>query len=267
MSCSARYLNPMPSDLELGAFYPTDYYSHQSVAEPDSSWKSRLKKRILPLGTKEPDLPVPGRMLDIGCVSGWMLDHYRQLGWEVEGVEYSPSACAAGRKRALTIHCGSLRDAQLPSSSFDFIRTNHSFEHLSDPHETLDEIARLLKPNGTLFVGVPDTMGLTARLFGREWFYVGAPIHTINYSRDNLSALLERHGFKIEAVRGNSNHGGTVGSLQSWVGNRLRRPVDLNKGPVTWPAFILIGYWTSRLLDLVHLGDCVEITASYSATA
>jgi hypothetical protein len=29
----------------------------------------------------------------------------------------------------------------------------------------------------------------------------------------------------------------------------------------------LIGYWTSRLLDLVHLGDCVEITASYSATA
>ncbi len=265
--CSARYLDPMPSEPELGAFYPMDYYSHQSISGANTSLKSRIRRVVLPLGTKEPKIAVPGKMLDLGCGSGWMLEHYRSLGWQVEGVEYSESACVAGRSRGLSIHCGSLTDAQFPAASFDFIRANHSFEHLSNPHETLDEIARLLKPNGTLFIGVPDTMGLTAKLFGSEWFYVGAPIHTIGYSRRNLSELLQRHGFVVRDVKGNSNHGGTVGSAQSWIGSKLHRRVDLNRGPVTWAPFILIGFWMSRLLDLVGLGDCVEITATHPAAS
>ena len=260
-SCRARYLSPMPSPEELGGFYPTDYYSHQPQPTAARSWKSRLRSRLLPIGTKEPDFPRAGRMLDLGSGSGWMLEHYRGLGWDAEGVEYSESACIAGRARGLTMHHGSLADVALPAETFDYVRSNHSFEHLTDPNETLQEIARILKPGGTVMLGVPDTKGLMPRLFRGEWFYVGAPVHTINYDRDNLRALLERNGFEVVRSVANSNHGGTVGSLQSWIGARLGRPVNLSAGPVTWAPLILVGFWFAKLLDALRLGDCVEITA------
>jgi SAM-dependent methyltransferase len=260
-SCGARYLHPMPTAEQLGGYYPADYYSHQPMPASGRALKSRLKSVLLPLGTKEPVFAEPGRMLDLGCGSGWMLEYYRDRGWEAEGVEYSESACAAGRERGLTMHHGSLEDADLPTAVFDYVRTNHSFEHLTNPNATLQEISRILKPGGTLFVGVPNTNGLTARLFGREWFYVGAPVHTINYNGTNLRALLERHDFEVRRELANSNHGGTIGSAQSWLGGRLGRSVNLSQGPVTWAPLILVGFWIARLLDVLHLGDCVELTA------
>ena len=263
-SCRAQYLNPMPSEQELGAFYPDEYYSHQPTAPPSKSVRDRVKRLLLPLGTKEPHFAAPGRFVDVGCGSGWMLDRYSDDGWDTVGVEYSESACTEGRARGRDMRCGSLLDAGFGDQEFDYVRSNHSFEHLNNPHETLDEMARILKPGGTLFIGVPDTSGLMAKVFGPEWYYTGAPVHTINYDRKNLGQLIEEHGFSVQSVRSNSTHGGTVGSLQSWLIKRRGRG-SLDGGPVTSAPFILVGFWLSRLLDLLRRGDCVEIVARKSA--
>lgn len=99
-----------------------------------------------------------------------------------------------------------------------------------------------------------------ARVFGKEWYYVGAPVHVINYDRRNIASLLERHGYEVTRSRGNSTHGGTVGSLQSWlIGRRGRGQLD--SGLVTSAPMILIGFWLSKLLDVMRVGDCVEVTA------
>ena len=260
--CRALFLDPMPSEEELGSFYPAEYYADQPAAPPRRStgWRQRLRSVVLPIGTKEPAFERAGSMLDVGCGTGWMLDRYAQMGWTAEGVEYSESACEVGRAAGRTIHSGSLIQAKFADEQFDYVRSNHSFEHLWNPHETLEEMSRILRPGGTVFIGVPDSAGLAARVFGREWYYVGAPAHVINYDRRNLARLMAEHGFRVVETRGNSNHGGTVGSLQSWFISR-RGHGSLESGPVTSPPLILIGYWTSRLLDLFRLGDCVEITA------
>lgn len=259
--CSARYLNPMPSETELGNYYPTEYYSHQSTPVTGTSLKDRVKRIVLPLGSKEPEFTHAGRFVDVGSGSGWMLDHYASRGWDAVGVEYSEAACDVGRQRGRTMCCGSLIAAGLETESFDYVRSNHSFEHLNNPHETLAEMSRILKPGGTLFIGVPDTKGLMARVFRSEWYYTGAPVHTINYNRKNLAHLVEQHGFVVQSVRGNSTHGGPIGSLQSWFIKRRGRG-SLSGGMVTMAPLILIGFWFSRLLDLCRLGDCVEIIAT-----
>lgn len=261
--CGALFLDPMLSELELGSFYPEVYYSHQPVpaARSGHGWRQRLRAALLPIAPKEPDFETAGRMLDIGCGSGWMLDHYEDLGWEAEGVEYSESACEAGRAAGRSIRAGSLLDARFPDDHFDYVRSNHSFEHMNNPHETLDEMARILKPGGTLFLGVPDSSGLTARIFQDEWYYIGAPVHVINYDRRNLGELLQRHGFEVTRTVSNSNHGGTIGSLQSWIIGK-RGLGSLDRGMVTSPPFILVGFWIAKALDRLGLGDCVEITAA-----
>jgi SAM-dependent methyltransferase len=261
-ACGALFIDPMPSEVELGSYYPELYYSHQPAVDTSSAtgWRQRLRRVVLPIRTGEPDFTQCGRMLDVGCGSGWMLDHYAALGWQAEGVEYSEAATIAGRAAGRSIHRGSLLDAAFPDEHFDYVRSNHSFEHMNNPHEILDEMHRILKPGGTMFIGVPDSSGLTARLFGHEWYYVGAPVHVINYNRANLRDLVERHGFAVSRTVNNSNHGGTIGSLQSWViGKRARGSLD--GGMVASPPFILLGFWTAKVLDLLRLGDCVEITA------
>lgn len=255
-SCDARFLDPMPDEQELGAFYPDNYYSFDEAGQrPQSAWR----RRLLPLATKEPTLAA-GRFLDVGCGAGWMLDEYRAKGWEVTGVEYSATAGANAAQRGLDVRVGSLHEAAFADASFDYVRLNHSFEHMADPSAVMDEIRRVLRPGGTLFIGVPDAKGLMARAGGRYWYYVGAPVHTITYNRTNLADLITRHGFALESVRANSNHGGTLGTLQMWLNRKNGRSIEQGRIFKQKPL-MLVGLWASKLLDVVRLGDCVEVIA------
>ena len=52
-----------------------------------------------------------------------------------------------------------------PAATFDAIIANHSLEHIDKLTEALREIGRVLKPNGALFVSVPDASTLTDKIY------------------------------------------------------------------------------------------------------
>src|SRR5262249_24206832 len=92
-ACSLVYLNPRisPSDVELIENQSSVYDSSAEVAE----------ERIVKLQAMVTNLSVftkrRGRLLDIGCNRGLLLEAARRLGWHVVGVELS--AVAAQRAR------------------------------------------------------------------------------------------------------------------------------------------------------------------------
>ena len=182
-SCSLVFLNPMSSDAELASLYPKDYYAYQNNFK-QRRWKQLIQKLVLyRLGTRDPQFSAPGRMLDLGCGSGWYLSTMRDKGWETFGVEINHAAASVGREQAgLNIFSGTIEKAQFPSQYFDYVRSNHSFEHISRPRETLYEIHRVLRTTGKLLIGVPNVDGLNAKIFGKFWWYLGAPVHPFNYS-------------------------------------------------------------------------------------
>ena len=57
--------------------------------------------------------------------------------------------------------------AQMPFAgrSFDLIVSNHSLEHFVALHDTLKEMGRVVKPDGALYVAVPDAGTLTDRIY------------------------------------------------------------------------------------------------------
>ena len=63
--------------------------------------------------------------------------------------------------------------ARLPfrSYSFDAVICNHGLEHLVELESSLREIGRVVKPNGALFVAIPDSSTLTDKLY--RWAYNG----------------------------------------------------------------------------------------------
>src|ERR1700730_13797353 len=262
VNCSLIFLNPMYSDRELAVLYPSDYYAYQDLFKANGA-KELLKKLLgFSIGTKDPFFKAPGTILDVGCGSGWFLEAMRSRGWATHGVEISESASRLGREsKGLQIFCGTLQDARFPSEYFDYVRSNHSFEHMSLPNETLEEIHRILKPEGKLLIGVPNVESLNGRIFKQYWWYLGAPVHPFTYSANTLSQMLVKHTFSVTNVTYNSDYSGILGSLQIWR-NRNNLKKSSEGSLINNSVLKLTCHWGAKVVDLFRAGDAIEITST-----
>jgi SAM-dependent methyltransferase len=259
--CSLVFLNPMHSDEELAALYPAHYYAYQDRFSR-KPWKDLLKRLLgMRIGTRDPVFQNPGAMLDLGCGSGWFMCDMRDQGWDTHGVEINRVAAELGRKTAsLNIFPGDLVQANYPPSFFDYVRSNHSFEHICRPSETLEEIHRILRPGGKVLIGVPNVAGLSARVFGEYWWYLGAPVHPFTYSVETLSGILSKHNFCIQKVTYNSDYSGILGSLQIWLNRRNGRKSTEGRA-INNLILRILCQWAAKCLDFLELGDAIEIIA------
>jgi SAM-dependent methyltransferase len=263
--CSLAFLDPMYDEAELLRFYPVDYYAFGDRFS--GSRPSRMREAIRSLLgtaehlTRDPQFEKPGRLLDVGCGSGWFLSKMRAQGWEVMGVESSQAAAKLGQSdQGLNIFPGSLLEANFHSKSFDYIRFNHSFEHMCDPNGVLAEVHRILADNGKLMLGVPNRSSLNARLFGPLWWHLALPLHPFSYSTKTLSQMLEKHSFRTERVIFNTEGASIQGSLQLFVNRRNKAPATT--GRLSRSRFLRIFCtWAAYLQNGLHLADAIEITA------
>lgn len=262
INCGLVYLNPMPDDSVLAQLYPETYYSYQDFSKLHQTALQKLSRAMLPgLGrTKDPEFSKPGTMLDLGCGSGQFLYQMKMKGWETFGVEISQAAAAVGQKNGLNIFAGTLHEASYSNDMFEYVRSNHSFEHIFNPHETLHEIHRILKPTGKLHIGVPNIESLNANVFGKYWWYLGAPVHTFNYSKHTLPQLLEQHGFKVTSIVFNSDYSGILGSLQIYF-NRNTQRLSTEGALITSKPLVFLAYHMAKIIDLIKQGDAIEVTA------
>jgi SAM-dependent methyltransferase len=74
-----------------------------------------------------------------------------------------------------------------PDRSFDAVIANHSLEHIQGLSAALREIGRVVRPDGSLFVAVPDASTFSDRLY--RWVYQEASGHINPFcSADALAA-------------------------------------------------------------------------------
>jgi len=73
--------------------------------------------------------------------------------------------------------------------SIDLVICHHSMEHITGLEETLAEVARVMKPDGRVFVSVPDGHGLCDAVY-RCVFEGGG--HVNRFRREELVSLVER---------------------------------------------------------------------------
>src|SRR3712207_1453555 len=122
-------------------------------------------------------------------------------------------------------------------------------------------MSRVLNPGGPLFTGVPTRDGLPARVFGRHWWYLGAPVHPVTFSTAGLVRLLQSVGFRATRVGTNSDYGSVAGSLQIFL-NRHSGRRSSDGALFRFKPALLAGHWIARLLDPIGLGDKLEVVAT-----
>lgn len=148
--------------------------------------------------------PALGRFLDVGCNMGMLLRLARERGWTAIGVEPSPAL-----HRIATEHVGlevhnCLLD-EMPAAeqgSFDVVALSDVFEHITDPRTFLRTAGQLMKPDGILYLKVPNASWnlLKQRLLktlGRApakgvW---DSYEHVVHYTEDTLRRMLSAEGF------------------------------------------------------------------------
>jgi SAM-dependent methyltransferase len=131
-------------------------------------------------------------LLDVGCGEGTFLLAARKTGWNVSGTEMNPGPA---REHGLEVRTDLV--AFQGTNEFDCITLWHSLEHMRNPQEVLHSIHRLLKPDGWLFMAVPDAGGWQAKSFGRDWLHLDVPRHLYHFNRRSLHLLHRRCGFQV----------------------------------------------------------------------
>ncbi len=147
----------------------------------------------------------PGKVLDIGCASGWMTAKIaRTLAkTEVTGLDVSEKMIkyAKTKHRKIIFICADAHQLPFRNKSFDLIICSETLEHVIDPLAVLLEIKRCLSPGGQVIISLDSGSGL----FNLVWFFwlktkgkvwQGAHLHSFN--RKKLRRLFKKAAFQIE---------------------------------------------------------------------
>lgn len=138
-----------------------------------------------------------GRVLDIGSSTGLMLKIFKDVGWEVQGIEPSPKASVYSIKQGIPTLKTTFEKAKLKNGYYDVVIFNHVLEHLDNPIKTLEKAQTALKKGGLMVISVPNFGSLSARIYGAEWQYVLPQEHKWHFTCRALSVLLKAHGFRV----------------------------------------------------------------------
>lgn len=140
-----------------------------------------------------------GQLLDVGCGKMPYREHIMKNSKvkEYVGLEID-AALDYGGERKPDVFWDGIK-MPLESNSFDSAMAGEVFEHCPDLDLILKEIARVLKPGGTLYFTVPFL-----------WTFHESPHDECRYTPFHLRSAFEKNGFEIDHI---SSLGGWNASL------------------------------------------------------
>src|SRR3990167_4000917 len=100
------------------------------------------------------------------------------------------------------------------NESFDVVRTDNCLEHIPEPKDTLAKIASLLRPDGHVYIFVPNGASILFRLFRRYHVSSWIPFHLNLFTPPAMKRLCGDVGLRIERLRTFQPHTWLKMSLQ-----------------------------------------------------
>jgi len=197
-NCQMQYINPRPSE-----HIQTDFFSRSKALDlysemVEDTKKDRetlifqpLAKRIFAdYGT------TPGKLLEVGCRSGLLLDVLKCMNddWDYYGVEPSNKAVEICRGKGLNVFHGTLES--MPSDKkFDLIVYWAVLDHFFDPFQIIKKTFDLLDVGGSVLIGNINIDGFDSVIMDKENTAYTLPERMNFFGVKSIACILERAGF------------------------------------------------------------------------
>jgi SAM-dependent methyltransferase len=203
VDCSMVFVNPQPTAEALIAGYndqggadnviggpgnKLEFYRQWFSERDQQRWRDHLRCMAEFAGGR-------GRLLEYGCGPAFVGQLAADDGWQVEAIDVGEWIRGLAPERTFPLHVGTLREQDWQDGRFDAVYAQDVLEHLQNPLDELEELARLLRPGGVLYFHVPNYASLTIRL-GVSRFAYNEPLGHLNYFTPlTLSRILQKVGF------------------------------------------------------------------------
>ena len=212
--CQLVFTSPRVAIDKLGTtVYHDEYFNTVNSSENSGNYVARdnilrqkWKNNLLPLIEKKTGSK--GRLLDIGCATGILVDQADKMGWDAYGIEYSQYAAEYARKHfGINVQAGSLEDCDFQENFFDVVTMLNVLEHLPDPLTSLQKIYQILHTGGLLVIEVPDIDCPESKRSKQDWPLLQPDAHLLHFSKKTLTNLVKDAGFIPESIGGEGGPG------------------------------------------------------------
>jgi len=141
-----------------------------------------------------------GKLFDLGAGWGHFMLAGKEFGYDVYGVEISEQPY---------LYC--VNDLKLPVDHIDFFEMDEAkkfdvitmwdvLEHIDKADEFLAKCAKLTKPDGYLFIQVPQIDSYFAKRHKDNWKMMGLD-HVNYFGKETITKILERNGYEVVKIK------------------------------------------------------------------
>ncbi len=203
-------------------------------------------KNLKELGIYQDALKKNINFLEIGCGSGYLLEHLYQHGeGRYFGIEPIKKESDKAKKKLLSLWAedspffkktpglsvekiiknAELKKATFPLIKFDYIYSYHVFEHLENPLDMLNKAKSWLTEKGKIIITCPNVEGWLPKTDLSNW-RCAIPSHRWLPGKSSLIRLLQSDGFVIDKL---FTYGGYPAPRGKWqdIANKMFKWLDL----------------------------------------
>lgn len=201
--CSLIRTNPRLTECSYKNFYQNWYrqlYSGWRHLDEDrfreqfDSYLSRGDKIVAFF--RDHGFDIAGKkVLEIGCGGGWLLPAFKKAGATVMGFDYGKYIEFGRKLCGMDLYHGGTKEAIEKGVKADIIILSHTIEHFTDPTKELNNLRKLLNPNGICYFETPGVFSIHKSYIDPMKYLQNA--HTYSFSKVTLSNLTKRCGYEI----------------------------------------------------------------------
>lgn len=196
---------PQPHSDKLPGYYISDDYISHTDSKRNLFEKVYHLVRIFSLKQKLNLINAfsfkERSLLDVGCGTGDFLEIAKKNDWTVCGIEPNAQARSMANKKTGNAIFDVDKLLNFNASSFDVITLWHVLEHLPNLEEQIRILKKLLKPNGTLIIAVPNHKSYDATYYKAYWAAFDVPRHLWHFNKQSISKLFQDVSMEIVKIK------------------------------------------------------------------
>ena len=192
LKCGLVQQWPRLTDDSLTRFYRRDYrllYRHSSRIDEAYFERSLRRGARIVQFLNERLKESFGEVIEIGCGPGGILKAFQNQGSNVRGCELDRACVRFCDRKDISVVQGTIDDLLEFGGGADLVVLSHLLEHVPCPIQLLDNVTRLLAPDGCVYVEVP---GIRNGIPFVDQLQIA---HTYYYDSLTLQMVMRKAGF------------------------------------------------------------------------